>query len=37
MWLGVEDTIEKGSRDTEDTEGCSQNINDKLTTGNDRG
>ena len=36
MWLGVEDTIEKGLRD-EDTEGCSQDIKDKLTTGNDRG
>ena len=36
MWLGVEDPIVKGSRG-EDTEGCSPDIKDKLTTGNDRG
>ena len=36
MWLGVEDPIVKGLRD-EDTEGCSPDIKDKLTTGNDRG
>ena len=36
MWLGVEDPIVKGSRD-EDTEGCSPDIKDKLTTRNDRG
>ena len=36
MWLGVEDPIVKGSGD-EDTEGCSPDIKDKLTTGNGRG